>query len=122
MAASQNNVKVKRSWGGQASDAMAAVVAGLNRVRRGTVALNLPSIDGGAVGSVDVAIADAKAGDFVSVQPAATLDAGLIPRRATVKQDGTVTIEVQNTTAAPIDAAAANWEYLVVGTSTLTPV
>ena len=99
--------------------AVGALVAGQNAIRRGSVAVDLPNIGAGAVGSVDVAIADAKTTDFAAVQPAAGIDDGLVPISAHVSADGTLTVKVLNTTGGGIDAASANWDYLLVGNDAL---
>lgn len=67
------------------------------------------SINAGAVGDFVLTITGAASGDQVFLTPQG-LEDGLVVESAVVTTD-TVTVKVLNTTASPIDPAAATFDY-----------
>lgn len=82
------------------------------QIRRGTVAIDPPSIGAGAVGTVSVTIAGVKATDIVSLEAPATLEAGLIPKTWRAKTNG-VDLDILNYTGGAIDGASRTWTYKI---------
>ena len=78
------------------------------------VAVDLPSINAGAVGSATATVEGARAGDVVVCNVASTLNAGLVPVTAVVTADDTVTVYVLNTTGGALDAASQTMKFALL--------
>lgn len=78
---------------------------------RGAIAVDPPSIAGGATAVVALAIAGVAVEDEVRLTPPPALEAGLVPVGAVVTAPDTVTLTLLNVTAGAIDGAARTWEY-----------
>lgn len=76
-----------------------------------TASVNLPEIAAAATGSATFTLTGAATGDVVVVNPPA-LTTGLVFAGAAVTGANTVTVYATNTTASPIDEAAATFRYL----------
>lgn len=85
------------------------------KVLEGTVALDFPSIAAAASATLTVNVPGAVVGDAVIVSgaDAAGPTAGLL-FTAWVSAAGVVTVRATNVTAAPVDAAVANFVALIV--------
>ena len=80
----------------------------------GTVtSANPASIAADAAGTVALTVTGADTGDIVFVNARALPD-GLVVQGATVTAANTVTVQLQNTTEAAVDADATDFEYLLV--------
>lgn len=76
----------------------------------GTQAVDPASIAGGAIGTVTITATGILATDLVTIEPPATLSAGLVPQGIQVTAD-TITVKIMNTTAAPIDDTSKTWTW-----------
>lgn len=83
-------------------------------VANGSFTLDPASVAANTAATETAAVPEARVGDFVAASPRVALDAGLILTHAWVATDGTITIELQNVTAAAIDAVSAMWDYVIV--------
>lgn len=86
----------------------------INRFISVSVSLNYPLIAAGAVGTLNVTVAGALVGDYVTVCPPSTLEAGLV-YSGFVSAADTVTIRLFNGSGAGVDPAVASWKVLVTG-------
>ena len=83
------------------------------RVEIGTVtSANPASIAAGGVGTVALTITGVDTTDLVFLNPRALAN-GLVMVKATVTAADTVTVSLLNTTAAAIDDAASDYDYLL---------
>lgn len=80
----------------------------------GTVSIDPPSIAADAEGTATATISGAATTDLVFVTAPSNLDAGLIPKGATITSGNTLTVTIANESGGTIDAAAKNWAYLIV--------
>lgn len=96
--------EVAARYVGKAADLKALIATG-------TASVNLPNIASGATGSATFTLTGAAAGDVVVINPPA-LTSGLVFAGAAVTGANTVTVYAVNTTASPIDEAAATFRYL----------
>jgi len=84
------------------------------------LAVDPPSIAGGATGFVDVTIPDVKLGALrrqrVVMIPPTALEAGLVITSTPIQANNTVRINLLNTTGAPIDGASRTWTARVFST------
>ena len=83
-----------------------------DRVRLATVAVNPASLAAVSTSETDVTIAGVAVGDFVVAMPPA-LEAGLVYGGCRVSAADTVKVRLGNVTAGAVDAASANWIFLI---------
>jgi hypothetical protein len=79
-----------------------------------TATVDLGSVAANTSETETATVPGVKIGDFVIAEKP-TLEAGLIIGTCWVSAADTVSIQVINTTAAPIDEASETWRFLVVG-------
>ena len=78
-----------------------------------TKSVDLPSISGTAVGSVDVIINGLQLGDLaIAYPPLAGIADGVAYAGCTVVTNNTLRVWAVNSTGSPVNAAAANWNIL----------
>lgn len=104
----------------RASDALqftqAVNTGSSNKIARfltATATLDFPSIAAGAIGSLNITVTGAVAGDSAILSAPAALEAGLT--FSWLVTTNTVTIRLHNTTGAAIDPISASWKALVIG-------
>lgn len=76
--------------------------------------LDFPLIGVGAVATLNVTATGAAIGDYVTVCPPASLEAGLV-YSGFVSAADTVTIRVLNGSGAGVDPVSASWKVLITG-------
>lgn len=86
--------------------------ATLLKVRSGTVSIDPPSIATVSRGAATFTLAGARDGDFIHVQPPATLNDDLIFCGAEVTANDTVTVYLYNPTGGAVDDTARTWRYV----------
>ncbi len=87
----------------------------ITKIVKGTVSVNLASMDTLTSADLDVTIAGAAVGDAVILQPpAADMTAGLLVCQVWVAAADTVTVRVYNSSGGTINEAAANWIYTLI--------
>lgn len=84
----------------------------LYKIRKVVASVNPASIAATTKAGTAVTVAGVAAGDIVIAVPPATLEDDLLTQEAIATTD-TVTVYLYNPTAAPIDAAAANWTFFI---------
>lgn len=84
----------------------------VDKILIGTVVVDPAEIAAGAKGTTAVTVTGVVAGDIVTVNPPAALEAGLIPAGAYVSGPDEVTIVLFNPTGAPVDGASRTWGYM----------
>jgi hypothetical protein len=82
-------------------------------ITTGNVSIDPPSILTGATATVSVTIAGVSANDIVTLEPPATLEAGLVPVAVRAKSGG-ADLDILNSTAGTIDGASRSWKYKVI--------
>ncbi len=86
---------------------------------QGSAAVDVASISAGRAGTASVTVTGAVVGDFVTgVSGSTVLDSGLVFGVAEVTADNTVTVQILNPTASPIDPASRTY-YATVRQRTL---
>lgn len=83
-------------------------------VRFGTVAVDPPSIAANTTTNVSVTVTGLATADQVWASAINALEDGLILESAQVTAANTLTLGIRNTTAAAIDGASRNWQYLAI--------
>lgn len=78
----------------------------------GTVSVNPGSIGATSRGAITATVAGLRVGDHVVLSPPAALNDDLLYVGCRVTADDELTIYLYNPTVAPIDDAAATWDYL----------
>lgn len=95
-----------------------ANIAIIKKVYRTQKTLTYGAINGLSIGTQDVAVVGARAGDIVLATPQGAIggaSAGLIPQNAYVQANDNVRIPVLNVTAAtPLTPAALVWDIVVI--------
>lgn len=88
---------------------------GQGKLYKGTVSVDFAAIAAGAIGELEVTLADAVAGDTVILNPpAGGLNAGLVVCDVRVSEAGKIKVRALNPTAGAIDNAAATFEYCLI--------
>lgn len=108
-------VNVKRAWAGGATEALKAVVEGLQHITQFVVNVNPANIVAGAEVDTVVAVPAAegvKNGDTILCIVPAALNAGVYLRRCFANADNSITITLRNETAGAIDPAAADYRFI----------
>lgn len=84
-------------------------------IKKGTVAVDVPSMLTATQTDVTISIADAVVGDTVILNPpAASMTAGLLVCQAHVSAAGSVKVRIHNQSAGTIDEASATWSYALI--------
>ena len=83
-------------------------------VELGTFSLNPASINANSEGTTTVTVTGAKVGDIIIVSAPSALDAGLVPKGATVTATDTVSVVLANVTGSGVDGSARTWAYQLV--------
>lgn len=84
-------------------------------VKKGTIAIDLPSIAAAEVGEATATLTGAAVGDVVILNaPAAGLTAGLAICEVRVSATDTIKVRAANGTAAPINEASATCTYVLI--------
>lgn len=87
----------------------------INKVIRGTVAINPASIASAGIGETSVTITGAAVGDTVIMNPpTAGLTAGLGYVGATVSATNTVKVRICNLSGGDVDEASGTWTYCLI--------
>jgi hypothetical protein len=82
---------------------------------KGTVAIDPGSIAANSVSSQTFALTGAAGGDSLTLNPpAAGLSAGLLVNQSYVSAANQIPVVFFNATGSAVDAASANWNYIVV--------
>lgn len=90
------------------------LTAGVSGFKRASVAVDLPSIGAGAIGTATATVTGATVGDIVLGAASETaLTAGLVVVGADVTAANTVKIAVVNTTAGAVDEASHTYDIIV---------
>lgn len=121
----QNTQGVVRNWGGSAKDFLRVVYNFLNGYRIGEVAVNPPNILANTtvdVAAIALPAGTAAVGDYVDIQPPATLEHGLVCQGGRIDVADQLTLRISNVTAGAIDGAQKTWTYKVVKLSAARPV
>lgn len=101
----------------QADSGLQAGAAGtlLTEIVKGTIAVDLASIDPGDTADAELTITGAEPGDIVVLCPPTTaMTAGLLVGQAHVSDADKVKVRVLNTTESSIDESSASWTYLLI--------
>lgn len=85
----------------------------LKKERKITTSVNPASLATDAIANLDVTVTGAATTDDVWVVPAVTLEAGIVVQSARVQSADTVRLRLLNTSAGTVDAAAANWDFIL---------
>jgi hypothetical protein len=87
----------------------------ITKILKGTVAVNLASLDTLTGADLDVAVTGAVVGDSVIFQPPATdMTAGLLVGQAWVAEADVVTVRVYNFSGGTINEGSADWIYTLI--------
>lgn len=121
----QQTVNVTRSWGGSTRDFLRAVYNFLAGFRMGQVAINPPNILANTtvdVAAIALPAGTAAIGDYVDMQPPATLEHGLVFQSARIDVADQLTVRISNVTAGAIDGANLTWTYKVIKVTAARPI
>jgi len=83
-------------------------------IRFGTVAVDPPSIAANTTTNVSMTVTGLTTSDKVWVSVVNALEDGLVLESAEVTAANTLTLGIRNTSAAAIDGASRNWQYLAI--------
>jgi hypothetical protein len=87
----------------------------ITKILKGTVAVDLASMNTVTGADLDVTVTGAVVGDLVFMQPpAADMTAGLLVGQAWVAAADTVTVRVYNFSGGTINEASATWIYTLI--------
>lgn len=89
------------------------VGSAIQKILRGTAALDFPSILGGAQATLTIAVVGAKVGDSVALSLPATGGAAGLVYDSYVSAADVVTVVARNVTATPVDAPSATFGAVV---------
>lgn len=81
-------------------------------VEFGTLTIDPASIAAGVEGAQVIALPGVKVGDHVILQADTDLEVGLVVKATKVTADDVLTVDLLNTTAAPIDGAERTYFYV----------
>lgn len=84
-------------------------------LKRGTVAIDPPSLTTGTKATVSITVAGVKSTDIVILEPPSTFEAGLVYQGCRAKAGG-ADVDISNPTAGTIDGASRNWTYKIIRT------
>ncbi len=118
----QSAVKAKRSYGGQSTDILAALVASQNKIKHYSATVDPASQSANATANTSVAVAGVKVGDFIIAIPPATLEHGIIVQGCSCAVAGTILLRLSNVTGGAINPASATWGFLVVQNDQLSVI
>ncbi len=87
----------------------------ISKIKKGTIAVNLDSINNAEVGEITLTITGAVVGDSIVLNPlAAGNTAGLVYGGARVSAADEVKMRIFNGSAAPINEASQLWDYILI--------
>ena len=87
----------------------------LTQISKGTVTVDVTSLDTVSSADISVTLTGAATGDLVVLIPPATaMTAGLLVAQAFVSAADTVKVRVYNSSLGTIDEASATWTYLLI--------
>lgn len=121
----QATTNVTRVWGNSARDFRRAIYNFLTGIRIGEVAINPPNIVANTtadVAAIALPAGTAAVGDYVQVQPPATLENGLVCQSARIDVADQLTVRISNVTAADINGANLTWTYRVEKITAQRPI
>lgn len=78
----------------------------------GTVTIDPPNIAANSQGTFAVTLNGVRVGDLIVLVPPQNIEAGLVYTGCGVTADNTVTVAMQNVTAAAINGTARTWGYI----------